>query len=279
MSAEIRPFRFALPRLFAFFLLACGAVTWAQPGTPSGDTVLVDLGPGDSINVSVYGQPDMSGSLDIGQDGTVSVPLVGSIVVKGLSPADAARRIEDALRSGQILKDPHVAVTVTEARSQRVSILGDVGKPGRYSIETDTTLLDLIAQAGGITSSGGDVVYVIRTQPDGSTTRREIRLTGISDSRVVLAGEKPQPGDSFFVPKAEQFYIYGQVTAPNAYRLESGMTVVQAIARAGGVTATGSERRTEIKRKQPDGSLKTFKAKPSDQIQPDDVIRVKESIF
>ena len=85
-------------------------------------------------------------------------------------------------------------------------------------------------------------------------------------------------GDSIVVPRAEQFYIYGEVTAPNKYRVEQDMTVIQAIARAGGVTPRGSERRVDIKRLV-DGKYLTVKAKLNDPVKADDVIHVKESIF
>jgi polysaccharide export outer membrane protein len=86
-------------------------------------------------------------------------------------------------------------------------------------------------------------------------------------------------GDSLFVPPAEQFYIHGEVKAPNMYRLEPGMTVVQAISRGGGVTPRGSSNRIEIQRRKPDGSYKTSSAALGDVLQADDVIRIKERIF
>ncbi|MFT3905560.1 MAG: polysaccharide biosynthesis/export family protein [Steroidobacteraceae bacterium] len=250
-----------------------------QLGVADAEGSLAALGPGDGVQLSVYGQTDMSGALTVDENGAISVPLIGLVSVKGLSTAEAARHVEQALHDGQILNDPHVTITLTQVRNQRVTMLGEISRPGRYAIQPDTTLLDLIAQAGGITASGGDTVYRLRQQPDGSVARQEIRLTEVSGDPTGLAAERPLAGDSFVVPKADQFYIYGQVSAPNMYRLESGMTVVQAIARAGGVTARGSERRVEIKRTEADGKVRTFSGKPFDKIQPNDVVRVKESIF
>jgi len=90
---------------------------------------------------------------------------------------------------------------------------------------------------------------------------------------------KLQGGDSVYVPRADQYYIYGEVTSPNMYRLEPGMTVIEAVARAGGVTVRGSERRIDIKRAGKDGKYVVIHAKPDDHIAADDVIRVKEAIF
>src|SRR5258706_5373627 len=105
---------------------------------------LMQLGPGDSVAVQVYGQPDMGATVYVSDDGTIPMPLVGAVQVAGISPADAARQIEGALRSGKFLVDPHVTITVTQSRSQRVSVLGEVGTPGRYTIESNDTIFDLI---------------------------------------------------------------------------------------------------------------------------------------
>jgi len=254
----------------------------APPPPPDKSAVkapLLQLGPGDSVSIQVYGQPDMSTTVYVADDGTVSVPLAGTIQVAGLSPAQASSRIETALKSGKILVDPHVSVTVTQTRSQRVSVLGQVGTPGRYAVESNTTIFDLLAQAGGITATGSDIVYIIRLDKDGKEVRFPVDLKGLANGSGTIHSMSLQGGDSVFVPKAEQFSIYGEVTTPGRYRVEPGMTVIEAIARAGGITLRGSQRRVEIKRKQANGDYATVKAKLGDPIQPDDVVQVKESIF
>src|SRR5260370_35720713 len=104
----------------------------------------------------------MSTTVYVRADGPGSVPLAGNIQVAGMSPAQASSRIEAALKSGKFLVDPHVTLTVTQTRSQRVSVLGQVGTPGRYAVESNTTIFDLLAQAGGITATGSATVYIIR---------------------------------------------------------------------------------------------------------------------
>ncbi len=240
---------------------------------------LLQLGPGDSVAIQVYGQPDMSGTVYISDDGTIPVALAGPVQIDGLSPAQAASRIEKALRDGKFLVDPHVTLTVTQSRSQRVSVFGEVGKPGRYPIESDTTIFDLLAEAGGVNENGGDIVDLLRPDKDGQVIRNQISLKGLSDGAKTFPEHSLKGGDSIFVPRAPQFYIYGEVTAPGKFKVEPGMTVIQAIARAGGITPRGSQRRVEIKRRGADGTYVTTKAKLSDPVQADDVIRIKESIF
>ena len=252
----------------------------SAPLVPPGDSrSLVQLGPGDSVAVQVYGQPDMGATVYISDDGTIPVPLVGSVQVGGLSPSEAARQVENALRAGNFLVDPHVTIMVTQSRSQRISVLGEVGTPGRYTIESNETIFDVLAQAGGAKETSADVAYLLRPGKDGAIEKFEIKLKPFAGNQQPGPVQTLRGGDSVYVPRAEQFYIFGEVTAPNMYRIEPGMTVIQAIARAGGITARGSKSRLEIKRHGADGKDVTIKARPDDPVQANDVIRVKESIF
>jgi polysaccharide export outer membrane protein len=240
---------------------------------------LLQLGPGDSVAMQVYGQPDMSTTVYVADDGTLAVPLAGNVQVNGLSPSEAGRAVEKALSNGKFLIDPHVTLTVVQSRSQRVSVLGEVGTPGRYPIESTTTIFDLLAQAGGAKETASDTVYLLRPDGGGKVTRYAINLKGYGDLKNALPTQLLQGGDSVFVPRAPQFYIFGEVARPDMYRVEPGMTIVQAIARAGGITQRGSRSRFELKRKDASGVEYTVKAKLSDLVQPNDVIRIKESIF
>lgn len=272
-------------------LLACVALTFlfmvspanaAEPGsellTPSQG--LLQLGPGDSVTVQVYGQPDMTNTVYVGDDGKVPVALVGAVQVNGLSPSEAAKQIERALRDGNYLVDPHVTLTVVQTRSQRVTVIGEVRTPGRYAVESNTTVLDLLAQAGGTTEASSDVVYVLRPLEDGKTDRIAVHLDALRSGRTAeIPAQRLRGGDSVLVPRADQFSIIGEVHTPSVYRLDTGMTIIEAIARAGGLTPLGSSRRIEVKRRMPDGTYVTRKAKLADLVEPNDVIRVKESIF
>ena len=256
--------------------------SFAQAPAPAPSTATVaptiQLGAGDSVSIQVYGQPDLTTTVYVADDGTLPVPLAGPVQVAGLSPSDAAKRIEKALRDGSFLVAPQVTLTVTISRSQRVSVIGQVGRPGLYPIENNTSIFDLLAIAGGTLDTAADEIYVLRTDASGASQRYPVNLKGLQDQRGALPTQALHGGDTIIVPRAEQFYIYGEVTAPNKYRVEPNMTVIQAISRAGGVTLRGSESRVDIKRMQ-NGSYVTIKAKLSDMVKPDDVIHVKESIF
>lgn len=268
---------------------AVPAPSRSQPAAPPAPVVqsaaqdsergLITLGSGDSVQFEVYGQPDMTSTMYVGEDGTLNVPLAGAIKVGGLTPVEAARRVEKALKDGGFLNDPHVTLTVTQSRSQRVSVLGEVHQPGRYVIDTGTTVFDLLAQAGGTTDNAASTLYILRPDAGGQVKRYPINIKDFgaraTDSPVLTL----KSGDSVFVPRAEEFYIYGEVAKPDRYPIEPGETVTQAIAQAGGITVRGSERRVDIKRNGPDGKPTERHAQPDELVQPDDVIHVKESIF
>ena len=253
---------------------AIAAEPLAAPGGP-----LTPLGPQDTVTLHIDEDPTLGGLTTVADDGTLRLPYVGSVQVGGLSPDAAARRAEQALKDGKFFVNPHVTITVTTALSQRVSVLGEIKTPGRYPIDARTSILDLIAQAGGFTETAADVIYVSRTDSAGNTTKIPVNLKGLSDPHNTMTDKFLHGGDSVFVPRADQFYILGEVQKPDMYKLQRNMTVVQALSLAGGITAKGSIRRVEIKRLGPNGAEAVIKPKLDDFVQPNDVIRVKESIF
>jgi polysaccharide biosynthesis/export protein len=259
--------------------LALGAVCRsAEAPTMTDQQHMSHLGPGDSVSVQVFGQPDVT-NVYVGDDGTISVPLAGNIQVAGTSPVEAAAKVAKALKDGGYFVDPHVTIIVTQPNSQLVSVVGEVANSGRYPINPRTTLVDLLAQAGGLKETASDVGYVLRNDDNGHVSRYPVSLSGLTDIKDALPTPTLLGGDSLVVPRAEHVYVVGEVTTPGTYPIESGMTVIQAIARAGGINERGSERRIQLKRRGKNGEYQILHPKLSDPIQADDMIRVKESIF
>lgn len=258
------------------------SMTEALSSTATKKTVakpLLMLGAGDAVSLQVYGRPELAGTSYVADDGTLHVPLVGPVQVAGLSPAAGGQRIAAAFTKGQLLVDPQVTLFVVESRSQQVSVLGAVRAPGRYGVMSNSTVFDVLAQAGGIAEEGGAQVIVLRTSEDGKPQRYLIDLGGLDEEAATLPTLTLRGGDSVFVPLAAQFSIYGEVNTPNLYRLTPGMTVVEAISLSGGLTPRGSRNRIEIRRRLPDGRYRTAGASLEDRVKPDDVIRIKERLF
>lgn len=237
------------------------------------------LGAGDVIKVSVYGNPDMTIETRVSDSGTITFPLIGQVNLGGLSVAAAEKKIGAQLEAGGYLKKPAVTITVTQVQSQQVAVLGQVNRPGRYPLEGGKrSLMDLLAQAGGIAADGGDVVNVIRTR-NGQTTTEKVDVIDMVRSGHLEKDYNLAANDVIYVERAPRFYIYGEVQRPGMFRLERGMTVTQALSAGGGLTLRGTERGLTIQRRDGSGALRTINAKQDDALQTDDVVHVQESWF
>ena len=237
------------------------------------------LGPGDTVRITAYQHPDLTTEARLSDEGKLNVSLVGEMKLNGMTPDQAARQIADRLKSGKYIVDPQITVTVLNARSRLVSVLGFVKNPGRYAIDgTSARVSDVIAMAGGVEPTGSDQVIVQHNGVDKKGAPLNVDLSAIiegdSSQNIEVHG-----GDSIFVPKAAVVYVYGEVTRGGAYRLEPDMTVMQAISLAGGITPRGSENRVQLRRRGANGAWKHSSAKPTDRVSPDDVVYVREALF
>lgn len=233
------------------------------------------LGPGDLLRVSVFGSPELSGEVRVSESGNITYPLIGSLPVAGKSPAQVEAALVSAFADGGYLRQPQVSVLVMEYRSQKVSVMGHVSKPGQYSLQSSSRVLDVLAEAGGpVNEEAADVATLMRKDGSRATIDLVALFSGDAAQNHPVGG-----GDTLYVPRAPQFYIYGEVQKPGMYKLERGMTVSRAITAGGGLTTRGSERRVVIKRKDKNGKEEHYSAKGSDVLQADDVIMVKEGLF
>ena len=243
------------------------------------------LGAGDSIRVLVFQNPDLTVETRVSEAGTITFPLIGTVALGGMSIGASEKKIADALVNGGFVRRPQVNIVLLQIRGNQVTVLGQVNKPGRFPLETfNMRVSDVLAAAGGAVAGsanvpgGGDIVVVTGLR-DGKPFRKEIDIPSLYapeksvDDIVVLAG------DSIYVPRAPVFYIYGEAQRPGVYRMERGMTVMQAIATGGGPTLRGTERRVKLHRKNAAGVTQELSPSMSDQLLPDDVIYVRESLF
>lgn len=258
-----------------FYFLMLGLLAFTLPAHAKE----YKLGVGDVVRITVYDHPDLLvDAAQVDEDGNLSVPLIGSTPVAGLTTSAAQKRIARALEKGGFVINPSINIMVQQYRSKQISVLGQVNKPGKYALEFNSSLTDLLALAGGISTLGSDNVILIHKESNQLKQTKIDTLALFKDGQFSL-DYAINDGDIIFVPRAEVFYIYGEVQHPGAYRVEKNMNIMQTIAAGGGITLRGTERGAQIRRQDKDGNNITLPATANEQVKADDVIYVKESLF
>jgi polysaccharide export outer membrane protein len=233
------------------------------------------LGAGDLLKISTFGYADLAADVRISESGNITFPLIGQIAAEGLSTRELETVIAQRLQEGNFIRGAQVSVLIVEYLSQKVSVLGQVGKPGQYFLDGTTRVLDLLAKAGGVAEdSGGDQAVLLRPNGSSQTLDLAALFRGDATQNPVVSD-----GDTVNVLRAPRFYIYGEVQKPGAYRLERNMTLSRAITAGGGLTPRGSERRVIVKRRDAQGRELTKSIGGAELLKEDDVVYVKESLF
>jgi polysaccharide biosynthesis/export protein len=237
------------------------------------------LGAGDVLRVMVFQHPDLSMEIRIHDSGLATFPLLGTLELAGLTVAQAEQRMEQGLRSGGFLRQPQVSITVTQVRAHLVSVIGHVGRPGRFAVDAPgMKLSELLAQAGGTTPSAADVITLYGRRA-GQPCRLQVDVAALVGHGMAPQDPTVLGGDTVLVDRAPLVYVYGEVQRPGAMRLERGMTVLQALAAGGGPTLRGTTRGLKLVRRTSDGAPLTTRPSMDAVLRAGDVLHVPESLF
>jgi polysaccharide export outer membrane protein len=233
------------------------------------------LGAGDSLHITVFDHEELTSDVRVSESGNITFPLIGELSVSNATTREAEVLLSTELVNGHYLKQAQVSVNVTEFQSQKVGVVGQVQKPGQYTLTQSRRVLDLLGQAGGVqVEAAADDARLIGK--DGVTRTIDLRRLFSGDVAANLA---VHDGDTIVVPRSPQFYIYGEVQHPGVYRLERGMTIPQAIAAGGGLTDKGTVRSMTIKRSDATGKERNLSLKKALPLQQADVIIVRQRLF
>ena len=237
------------------------------------------LGSGDVLRVSVYQNPDLTLETRVSEAGVLSFPLLGTIRLGGLSVTHAEKLIADGLKNGNFVKNPQVTIVVLQVKGNQASVLGQVNRPGRYPLEVaDMRLTDLLANAGGVASTGAELLVLVGTR-NGKPYRAEVDLPNVFAEAGRGQDLPVQNGDVLWVDRAPLVYIYGEVQRPGAMRLERGMTLLQSLASGGGLSQRGTEKGIRVHRKGADGKIVVLQPAMDELLRDADVVYVRESLF
>ncbi len=259
------------------------------------------VGPGDVLNVEVFGEKDLSGNVTVSQDGKIKNILLGDINVDGLTTAQIEGLLTKKLGKDYLV-NPMVTVSIKEYLSHKVYVLGDVEKPGTYALTTESRLLDILLKAGGPTSNAGDNVSILRRE-NGTLQHVKVDITRlfvdgdlsqnivINDGDIIYVSreEKGNITSRFYEKKLNLFYVVGEVKSPGAYELHEGYSVLNAILQAGGFTDYSKKNGVMLVRYE-NGVRKVYHLKMGDvldkgelskdmSVKASDLIIVPESLF
>ena len=246
----------------------------------------------DLLEISVFGLDDLNRTVRVSENGTITLPLLGEVKVEGLTKTDLERKLSQLLEE-KYLQNPQVTVFIREHQSTRVSVLGAVSNPGLYELLGRETLMQIISQAGGLTTEAGDDIIIMRQLEDGASKSLKISIDDLFVNGDATLNIPLQPNDIVNVPidKTVFIYVMGQVRNPGALgvRRSNIPTLLQAIAQAGGFSERASKGKVLVKRiDEKTGreiqmivNVKSIikKKKKDIQLRENDVVFVREKAF
>jgi polysaccharide biosynthesis/export protein len=271
------------PLRFSTLLLLLSSLAATSPAQK--ESLLI--GPGDLLHLEVYDTPEMEQHARVTDTGNVPFSFLGNVKVSGLTPEQAAERIEHGLVAAGIMLHPQVTVGVEAYATQNASVMGEVQKPGTYEIDTPHKVVDVLAMAGGLTYIADRHITIQRFGPSQQKVEYYYSNTGgtaLSDDPMVY------PGDSVVVSRVAVVYVLGDVLKPGGYPVStnnSKLTVLQAIALAGYANHTAAVGKSKLVRQTPKGAQEIDlpvgamqKGKmPDVALLPDDVVYVPFSFM
>jgi polysaccharide export outer membrane protein len=270
------------------------AQTQAQPLSQQARDEFVKayrIGPGDLLQINVFEVPELTQEVRVSEDGSITLPLLRRVVVEGLTQEGLVQKLTQLLQAG-FVKNPQVTIFIKEYKSKQVAVIGAVANPGNFELVGRRNLLQMLSAAGGLTDAVGNQIYVLREGPDGGASTipidvRDLTVNGNPELNIPI-----EPGDVINVPidREIRVFVMGRVTTPGPItaKLSEGLTLLQAIAGAGGVAQGAKQSAIMITRKNKAGqeikikvNLKDIiKGKKKDiPLQEGDVVYVPESFW
>jgi polysaccharide biosynthesis/export protein len=250
------------------------------------------IGPKDLLEIAVFELPELNQTVRVSEDGSISLPLLGNVVIQGLTKEELQEKLA-ALLEEKYLKKARVTIFIKEYQSNRVSVIGAVGKPGMYELIGQVSLLEMISQAGGLTDRAASELYILREGKDGVQAKLAIDLNDLIINNNQSLNIPLLPKDVVNIPIDQiiNVFVFGAVRNPGALQVKMSkkLTLLQAIAQAGGTAEGARKSGILIKRKDKKTDKEVTIAvnlkdiikgkKPDIELQEGDVVYVPESVF
>jgi len=209
----------------------------------------------DVLQITVVEDPNLSRETVVAQDGTINLPVVGTLTVRGMTTGEVAEKIRTALIEAQYLRDPHVSISLKVINRPRVAVLGMVLRPGTYEFKEGETVMHAISMAGSFDPDRARLQDAVlrRKRADGTEETIPLDLEKLFFKGDMSQNYRLQPDDVIFIPEdvVNRVYVLGKVVRPGLYPWKSSTTVLEAINRAGGQQEKGTLSRVYIIRPNP----------------------------
>ena len=250
------------------------------------------IGPQDLLEIKVFELPELNQTVRVSEDGSITIPLLNKVMVGGMSKDAVERKLAELLEA-RFVKNPQVSVFIKEYQSRMVAVIGAVESPGMYELVGRQNLLQMISKAGGIKENASSQLFVLREGESGNGGALSIDLEDLLANGNQKLNIPLQPGDVINIPvdKIILVFVFGEVKNPGALQVKMSkkVTLLQAIAQAGGTTEGASKGGITIKHKdRKTGKETKFKVnlreiirgdKPDIELREGDVVYVPETIF
>ncbi|OGL02458.1 MAG: hypothetical protein A3E31_15260 [Candidatus Rokubacteria bacterium RIFCSPHIGHO2_12_FULL_73_22] len=232
------------------------------------------IGPGDILKIVVWGHEDLSREYPVTMEGYVPFPLIGRVKAIGLTTTQLARSLRDLLEKDYLV-NPQVIVAVKEFLSRKVQVLGEAEKPGLFYLTGPTTLVEILSKAGGLSKNAGKELVLVRTERGAGSVilRMDLRNIQAGDTKENIELEN---GDTIFVPKAQAFYVLGEVKKPGTFALDRETSVLEGITLAEGFGEKAAPSGVKILRRSPDGRQQTIALDLSGSVPKDKDFRLRD---
>jgi polysaccharide export outer membrane protein len=228
------------------------------------------IGPGDLLEIRVFEVDELSQTVRVSEDGSITLPLIGRVVVSGMTQEGVVDRLTELLQA-KYVKNPQVTIFIREYKNQQVAVIGAVENAGSYELVGRRNLLQIISMAGGFSDTVGNEVFILREGPNGESTTIAIDLKDLMVNGNQALNVPIEPNDVINVPvdREVRVFVMGRVNQPGPVtaKMSEGITLLRAIAGAGGLADGAKQTAIQISRKDRSGLEVKFKVNLKDIIK------------
>jgi polysaccharide export outer membrane protein len=216
---------------------------------------MTQISEGDLLDIVIFDTPELSGRFRVNLKGDILLPLAGTLHVEGLTLAEITDAVTQRYKDAKVLVDPEVTVFVAEFTRRTITISGEVRAPGVFPIVAPRTLSDTLAMAGGLNDIASRTVSVVHAADPNNIIHVTLNVGAQTPESIQEGRMEILPGDHIYVARSGVIYLVGELQRPGGFQVEHNnrLTLLEAVALAGGLTRTAKGNQSRLIRRSPTG--------------------------